>query len=143
MTTFADFFAKNEIAVARKITNSQAVRNCIAEAKAKNEGPEYVIKFAVDTLGMEPVLARRYVKENWDRPTELTRARKVNVAKAKADGTAEVRVTKSSLVREQIAVAKRNNLAPETVVAWAVETLGMKLGLAKVYVKENWGKVEV
>ena len=143
MSTFADFFNNNKVEIARKIPNSQAVRNCIAEAKAKNEGPEYVIKFAVEVLEMEQGLARRYVKENWDRPTELTRTRKVGVAKAKADGTAEVRVTKSALVREQIAVAKRNNLAPETVVAWAVETLGMKLGLAKVYVKENWGKVEV
>ena len=143
MTTFADFFAKHEIAVTRKVTNSQTVRNCIAEAKSKGEGHEYVIKFAIETLGMEQGLARRYVKENWDRPTELARVRKAGVAKAKADGTAEVRVTKSSLVREQIAVAKRNGFAPETVVEWAVATLGMKLGLAKVYVKENWGKVEV
>ena len=141
MNTFADFFAKHEIAVTRKIPNSQAVRNCIAEAKAKNEGPEYVVKFAVETLGMEQGLARRYVKENWDRPTELTRVRKV--ANAKAKDTAEVRVTKSSLVRERIAVAKLNSEEPSVVVEWAVATLGMKLGLAKVYVKENWGKVEV
>ena len=143
MKTFADFFATNEIAVTRKVTNSQTVRNCIAEAKAKNEGPEYVVKFAVETLGMEQGLARRYVKENWDRPTELTRVRKAGVAKAKADGTAEVRVTKSSLVRERIAVAKLNSEEPSVVVEWAVATLGMKLGLAKVYVNNNWGKVEV
>ena len=139
MTTFADFFNNNKVEIARKVTNSQAVRNCIAEAKAKNEGPEYVVKFAVETLGMEPGLARRYVKENWDRPTELTRVRKV----ANAKDTAEVRVTKSSLVRERIAVAKLNSEEPSVVVEWAVATLGMKLGLAKVYVKENWGKVEV
>ena len=139
MTTFADFFNNNKVEIARKVTKSQAVRNCIAEAKAKNEGPEYVVKFAVETLGMEQGLARRYVKENWDRPTELTRVRKV----ANAKDTAEVRVTKSSLVRERIAVAKLNSEEPSVVVEWAVATLGMKLGLAKVYVKENWGKVEV
>ena len=115
MTTFADFFNNNKVEIARKIPNSQAVRNCIAEAKAKNEGPEYVIKFAVEVLEMEQGLARRYVKENWDRPTELTRARKVGVAKA-----------------------KRNILSPKTVVAWAVETFG----LAKVYVKKIWAKLK-
>ena len=118
MSTFKDF--NNKVDIARTISNSQAVRNCIAEAKEKHEVPEPVIKFAVNLREMEPGLERCYVKEywekeNWNHPTELTQNCKVGVAKA-----------------------KRNILSPKTVVAWAVETFG----LAKVYVKKIWAKLK-
>ena len=52
------------------------------------------------------------------------------------------RVTKSSIVRERILQAKQHNEEPAAVVAFAVEQLGMARPLARVYVKENWPKVE-
>ena len=54
----------------------------------------------------------------------------------------EKRVTKSSIVRERILQAKINSEEPAVVVAFAVEQLGMARPLARVYVKENWPKVE-
>ena len=54
----------------------------------------------------------------------------------------EPRVTKSSVVRERILQAKQHNEQPDVVVAFAVEQLGMARPLARVYVKENWPKVE-
>ena len=51
---------------------------------------------------------------------------------------------KADLVRMCIMQVKRLGDAAEqkqTVVEWAVETLGMKPKLAKVYVNNNWGKV--
>ena len=43
-------------------------------------------------------------------------------------------------VRTRIAEAKEAGETPEMVVAWAIETLGMKKQLAGVYVKNNWDK---
>lgn len=53
---------------------------------------------------------------------------------------------KADLVRMCIAQVKREGRGSEanqkqTVVEWAVETLGMKPKLAKVYVNNNWDKV--
>ena len=53
---------------------------------------------------------------------------------------------KADLVRMCIMQVKREGRGPvaeqkQTVVEWAVETLGMKPKLAKVYVNNNWDKV--
>lgn len=51
---------------------------------------------------------------------------------------------KADLVRMCILQVKRIGDVSEqkqTVVEWAVETLGMKPKLAKVYVNNNWDKV--
>lgn len=50
-------------------------------------------------------------------------------------------VTNASLVRARIAQAKARAEAPAVVVQWAADTLGMKVALAKAYVKNNWDKV--
>ena len=142
MNTFADFFKANPVTPTRKLPNSQVIRNEIAAAKAEGRDKDSVIEFGMRVLGQSKALATRYVNENWDRPTQLER--KAGVAKTStAKQTGEVKVPKSALVRERIAVAKRNSEAPEVVVQWAMENLGFKLGLAKVYVKENWPKVVV
>ena len=61
---------------------------------------------------------------------------------AKPEEKKAARVTKSSIVRERILQAKQHNEEPAAVVAFAVEQLGMARALARVYVKENWPKVE-
>ena len=53
----------------------------------------------------------------------------------------EKQVTKASQVRARIAVAKQTGELPDVVVGWAVDTLGMDKGLARVYVRNNWSKV--
>ena len=54
--------------------------------------------------------------------------------------------SKADLVRMCIMQAKREGRGSvanqkQTVVEWAVETLGMKPKLAKVYVNNDWDKV--
>ena len=54
--------------------------------------------------------------------------------------------SKADLVRMCIMQVKREGRGSvanqkQTVVEWAVETLGMKPKLAKVYVNNNWDKV--
>lgn len=143
MNTFADFFKANPVVAKRKIPNSQLIRNEIAAAKAEGRDKESVIEFGMRVLGQPRELATRYVNENWDRPTQLERKRTYNAVAKGATQTGEVKVPKSALVREQIAIAKQNGEAPETVVEWAMANLGFAKGLAKAYVKNNWGKVVV
>jgi SprT protein len=47
----------------------------------------------------------------------------------------------AELVRARIAQAKARSEMPAVVVQWAVDLLGMKVALAKTYVKNNWPKV--
>jgi hypothetical protein len=53
--------------------------------------------------------------------------------------------SKADLVRMCIMQVKRpdDNVSEQkqTAIEWAVETLGMQYGLAKVYVNNNWDKV--
>lgn len=46
--------------------------------------------------------------------------------------------SKADLVRGRIMMAKRNGEAPDVVVQWAIQSLGMTAALAKTYVKGNW-----
>ena len=55
----------------------------------------------------------------------------------------EQKITKSSLVREQIALAKAEGRDQASVAQWAVDNLEMDKPLAKVYVRNNWDKVTV
>ena len=48
-------------------SNASLVRSRIAQAKARGEGPEAVVEFAIGALGMKPALARTYVKNNWSK----------------------------------------------------------------------------
>jgi hypothetical protein len=48
--------------------------------------------------------------------------------------------TNASQVRERISIAKSLNEDPSIVVQWAVDTLNMKNGLAKAYVKNLWNE---
>lgn len=53
-------------------------------------------------------------------------------------------MTKAQLVRDQICVTRMGHGTDtemrKSVVKWAVMTLGMKLALANVYVKNNWDR---
>ena len=56
------------------VTKADLVRACITQAKSGvmfgsdiPEKKEYVIAWAVDTLGMEKNLAKVYVNNNWDK----------------------------------------------------------------------------
>ena len=56
----------------------------------------------------------------------------------------EKKVTKASLMREQIAAFKQTMTKEEAqahIIQWAMETLGQSKQLAKVYFTENWYKV--
>ena len=55
----------------------------------------------------------------------------------------EKKVTKASIVRERIALAKVNGEGKEVVVQYAIDELGFDKPLAKVYVNNNWDKVVV
>lgn len=48
---------------------------------------------------------------------------------------------KSDQVRAAIALAKKHNQSPATVIEWAVANLGMPRGQARVYVDGNWNRV--
>ena len=55
------------------------------------------------------------------------------------------KLTNAQLVRDNIALVKRANIATvaqqqQSVVQWAVTTLAFKKQLAKVYVSNNWTK---
>ena len=47
-------------------------------------------------------------------------------------------LTKAAQVRAKIAEAKKQHRSHNTVVEWAVQTLGMPKGQANRYVTENW-----
>ena len=49
--------------------------------------------------------------------------------------------TNAELVRARIAQAKARNEMPDVVAQWAVDCLGMKIALARAYVKNNWSRV--
>lgn len=58
--------------------------------------------------------------------------------------TKEKKVTKASLMREEIAKLKATMAkeeAQDQIIQWAMETLGQTKQLAKVYFTENWDKV--
>lgn len=120
------------------LTKAQIIRNKIAEARAAGLEMNDVVAWATVALGMKRGLARTYVVENWDRPTVPVRGGVVtgDVGDLKT-------VSNASLCREQIAIAKLNNQAPETVVEWCMTNLGQSRSLATRYVNENWPKVTV
>jgi predicted SprT family Zn-dependent metalloprotease len=62
-----------------------------------------------------------------------------SVPQTKTDGSAGK--TNAERVREQIRFAKMNGHSQETVIKWAVETLGQSRSLARSYVINNWNKV--
>ena len=58
------------------------------------------------------------------------------------------KLTNAQLVRDNIALVKRANIATvaqqqQSVVQWAVANLAMQKQLARVYVANNWSKVTV
>ena len=58
------------------------------------------------------------------------------------------KLTNAQLVRDNIALVKRANIASvaqqqQSVVQWAVANLAMQKQLARVYVANNWSKVTV
>ena len=58
------------------------------------------------------------------------------------------KLTNAQLVRDNIALVKRANIATvaqqqQSVVQWAVANLAMQKQLARVYVSNNWSKVTV
>lgn len=63
------------------------------------------------------------------------------VQPAPVQRTAPAKGSNAELVRARIAQAKARAETADVVVLWAVEVLGMKLALAKTYVKNNWSKV--
>lgn len=48
-------------------SNASLIRARIAQAKARNESAEAVIKFGVEVLGMTAALAKTYTRNNWDK----------------------------------------------------------------------------
>lgn len=52
---------------AAKGSNAELVRARIAQAKARAEGAEVVVLWAVEVLGMKTALAKTYVKNNWSK----------------------------------------------------------------------------
>jgi hypothetical protein len=65
-TEATDDFVDTECnADGKPLMKSQRVRLRITYAKANNQTDEVVVKWAVDTLGMQRQLARAYVKNNW------------------------------------------------------------------------------
>lgn len=62
-----DFVDTEFNADGKPLMKSQRVRLRITYAKANNQTDEVVVKWAIDTLGMQRQLARAYVKNNWSK----------------------------------------------------------------------------
>ena len=103
----------------------------VAQLASKLERKEMSVRAVLMSLTKKGLLTKEEsaAKEDASPATELAEPK-------------EKRVTKSSIVRERILQAKINSEEPAVVVAFAVEQLGMARPLARVYVKENWPKVE-
>ena len=104
----------------------------VAQLAAKLERKEMSIRAVLMSLTKKGLLAK----------AEQEQEEKEEQQQAQQNPKKEPRVTKSSVVRERILQAKQHNEQPDVVVAFAVEQLGMARPLARVYVKENWPKVE-
>lgn len=122
----------------KRVTNSQRVRDRIAEAKLNNEAPEVVIGWAMSTLGQPRALATRYVVENWNRNTTPARGECKLTVGVSTRGVMPRQVTKAQQVRERIAIAKTNGETQDAVVEWTMTNLAMSKSQAKQYVTNNW-----
>ena len=72
----------------------------------------------------------------------------LNITQQQNMQNATKKLTNAQLVRDNIALVKRANIATvaqqqQSVVQWAVANLAMQKQLARVYVSNNWSKVTV
>lgn len=118
---------------------SQLIRDYLVEAR-KNQTPQQVTQWAIDTLGLPRSVAPRLVAQNWDRPQYPKRGTCKQTADASFVGFLPPRVTKTSKTIELIQIAVANNYSYEWLVEQVATECNFKKTTARQYIKSNWSR---